>query len=133
MRGTRRAVQTVVVALVAWAAVDNALTGAPSAEALCPMGGFETLWTYATTGRFVPHVHNASLVLAGAVVLLAVAGRGFFCGWLCPMGTIQEMLHTGGQAIVDRVPALRRARRRVRSFVAAHGVRRVDRVLRWGR
>jgi polyferredoxin len=97
------------------------------------MAGFETLWTYATTGRFVPHVHNASLVLAGAVVLLAVVGRGFFCGWICPFGTIQETIHTIARAVADRVPVLRRMRRRVRSFAGTRGMRRVDRVLRWGR
>ncbi|MEO8557300.1 MAG: 4Fe-4S binding protein, partial [Actinomycetota bacterium] len=72
-------------------------------------------------------------VLSAAVLVLAVVGRGFFCGWLCPFGTLQEMVHTAGRTITDRVPALRRLRRKVSVRTSTEGWRRIDRTLRWGR
>jgi Fe-S-cluster-containing hydrogenase component 2 len=133
VRWTRRAIQAVVIALVGWRAVGHVTSGSESAEAWCPLGGFEGAWTMVTTGRTVPHVHTSSLVLAAAVLLLALAGRGFFCGWLCPLGSLQEMVHAGGRWVTDRVPPLRRLRRRMSRGAGIERWRQVDRVLRWGR
>lgn len=133
VRWTRHAVQGAMVAIVGWQAVGHATSGEESAEAWCPLGGFETLWTLLTTGRTVSHVHTSSLVLSVTVLVLAVAGRGFFCGFLCPMGTVQEMVHAAGRAVTDRVPPLRRLRRRVERGASSQRWRRTDRILRWGR
>ncbi len=47
-----------------------------------------------------------SLLLWGYVlVTLFVWGRGTFCGWLCPFGALQELLHALGR--VFRLPQLR--------------------------
>ena len=117
-----------------WQAVGHVTSGGESAEAWCPLGGFETLWTLVTTGRTVPHVHTSSLVLSVAVLVLALAGRGFFCGWLCPLGTIQEMVHAAGRAVTDRVPATTTATSQLDARRAGTGRwRQTDRVLRWGR
>lgn len=130
VRWARRGVQLVIVGLVVNQVVGHVVRGGASAEAWCPFGGFETLWTAVTTGRTVPHTHTSSLVLAGAVVGVALVGRGFFCGWLCPFGALQEWLHAASRAVSDRVPVLRALRLRA----ATNGVwRRVDAVLRWGR
>jgi len=86
-----------------------------------------------TTGRTVAHVPTSSLVLAATVLVLALVGRGFFCGWLCPLGTVQEMVHKAGLAVTDRVPPLRRLRRRLERGAGIERWRRIDRVLRWGR
>ena len=129
VRWTRRALQVTVVAAVAWQVVGHVTRGTASAEAWCPFGGLETLWTVATTGKAVPHTHASSLVLAVAIVLLALVG-GFFCGWLCPFGSLQEWIHVAARVVTDRVPALRRLRRRA---TRSHVLRRADRVLRWGR
>lgn len=133
VRWTRHATQAAVIAVVAWQAVGHVTTGGESAESWCPLGGFETLWTLVTTGRTVPHVHASSLVLSVAVLVLALAGRGFFCGWLCPLGTIQEMVHKAGRAVTDRIPALRRLRRRLGRDRSTGRWHRIDRILRWGR
>ena len=133
VRWTRHAIQGAVIALVGWQAVGHVASGGESAEAWCPLGGFETLWTLLTTGRTVSHVHTSSLVLSVTVLVLAIAGRGFFCGWLCPLGTIQEMVHAAGRAVTDRVPPLRRLRHRLERGAGTEHWRRIDRVLRWGR
>ena len=113
VRWARRGTQAVVVGFVAWQVAGHVRNGAASGEALCPFGGFETLWTYVTTGRMVQHTQPASLVLAVAVIVLALTSRGAFCGWLCPFGAFQEWLHTTAQAVADRVPPLRRVRRAI--------------------
>jgi len=95
----RHAIQAVVIAVVGWQAVGHVTSGGESAEAWCPLGGIEGAWTVWTTGRTVAHVHTSSLVLAGTVLVLALVGRGFFCGWLCPLGTLQEMVHKAGRAV----------------------------------
>ena len=133
VRMTRRATQGAVIAVVGWQAVKHVTSGGESAEAWCPLGGFEGAWTMATTGRTVAHVHTSSLVLAGAVLVLALVGRGFFCGWLCPLGSLQEMVHAAGRAVTDRVPPLRRLRRRLSLSAGTKGWQRIDQVLRWGR
>ncbi len=133
IRWTRHAMQTAVAVFIVhtvWAKATGA-PGAPSGEAFCPFGGFETLFTWVTTGRTVSHVHTANLVLAGAVLLLTLAARGAFCGWLCPLGAIQEAVHGVGDAIANRVPPLRRARRRISAD--ATWLARADHVARHGR
>ena len=133
VRWTRRALQAAVIAVVGWQAVGHVTSGGQSAEAWCPLGGIEGLWTLVTTGRTVAHVHTSSLVLAGAVLVLALVGRGFFCGWLCPLGSVQEMVYAAGRAVTDRVPPLRRLRRRLTLRAGTKRWQSFDRVLRWGR
>lgn len=133
IRWTRHTSQAVVVAFIAYTVWRKAVgaDGAPSGEAFCPFGGFETLFTWVTTGRTVAHTHTANLTLAGILVVLTLALRGSFCGWLCPLGAIQEALHAVGDAVARRIPLLRRARRRI----GADGtwLARIDRVARYGK
>ncbi|HET9656646.1 MAG TPA: 4Fe-4S binding protein [Kineosporiaceae bacterium] len=133
MRWSRRAVQAAGVGLIGWQVVRSFLGQESATEGLCPFSGLETLWTLVTTGRYVRHAHPASVVLAVAVVVLAVTARGFFCGWLCAFGSLQEWVHAAAQALADRVPPLRRLRRALNRPQFARRWRRVDRVLRWGR
>lgn len=65
---------------------------AASVDALCPFGGFETLLTLITSGRFVPRVMASSLVLAFGLLMSIIFFRRGFCGWICPFGTVQELL-----------------------------------------
>lgn len=128
-RLARHLMQAAVVGYIGWLVVGRALSDGSSPESLCPFGGFETLWTWATTGRTVAHTHPANLVLALAITGMALAARGSFCGWLCPLGTIQEALYGVARGVGRLVPPLGRWQRRP----AGAGWRRVDRVLRQGR
>jgi polyferredoxin len=129
----RHAVQAVVVAGIAWIVWSKAVSGpgSASAEAFCPFGGFETAWTWLTTGATVSHVHTANLVLAGVVIVLALIGRGFFCGWLCPLGSLQEAIRGVAHAVTDRAPWMRRTGRTISAQMPWWP--RVDHILRYGR
>lgn len=74
---------------------ESAIGAAASAEAFCPFGGLETLYQYFTSsGTFISHTHLSNLVIAAAVLITALLLRSAFCGWICPLGFIQDMIHS---------------------------------------
>ncbi len=107
----RKIVQWFFFLLIALISVDRALVEngvtisiLPSASlhAVCPFGGVETLYQLVTTGLLVKKVHDASLVLAGIVVVLAILFGPVFCGWVCPLGTVQEWVGKLGKKLFKR-------------------------------
>lgn len=99
----RLLVQVAFIGLAIWLGV-RAWAGAQSFDSSCPYGGVVTLWSYLSTGTFLRETGATNLVVL--VLLLAAAlltGRAF-CGWACPLGTVQEWLAglirrlTGGKA-----------------------------------
>jgi polyferredoxin len=134
VQGFRRAVQVTVALYIAWVVIDRAVVAAAGAtgtspESICPFGGIETIVTFLTAGVFVPHVHSSNLVLAIAVLALAFLARGAFCGWICPLGFLQDLV-AGLSAFVQRhVPAAFRGMRTLRRKAAPLAV--LDRPLRY--
>jgi polyferredoxin len=134
VQGFRRVVQAAVALYIAWVVVDRAVVAAAGAmgtspESICPFGGIETIVTFLTAGVFVPHVHSSNLVLAIAVLALAFLARGAFCGWICPLGFLQDLV-AGFSAFVQRhVPAAFRGMRAFRRRAAPLAV--LDRPLRF--
>lgn len=63
-----------------------------SFDSFCAFGGIETLLPYLTTGHTLKSTNllNFAVLIATLGVAL-VAGRAF-CGWLCGLGAIQDML-----------------------------------------
>lgn len=61
-------------------------------EAYCPMGGLEALGTYFVRGSLPCSMSSLQIImgiaLAGAVVLFC----RLFCGYLCPIGTVQDLM-----------------------------------------
>ena len=124
----RRVVQFFFFALIALIAVNRTLVEAgggidflssASLHAICPFGGVESLYKFATTGDFVQKVHEASFVLMIIVLLTAILFGPVFCGWVCPLGTIQEWVAGIGKKIFKK--------RRYNHFVPV----KIDRVLRY--
>ncbi len=61
-------------------------------DAFCPFGGIETLWLYLTTGQTMATTNLLNFaVLLGVLGVSLLAGRAF-CGWMCPVGTVQDLL-----------------------------------------
>ena len=86
------------------------LTASP--EAFCPFGGLETFYRYITSGgTYVPHTHLSNLVVAAAVLVTALLLRSAFCGWICPLGFIQDLIHSFSAWLQKRFVPLRKTLR----------------------
>lgn len=116
--GTLRYVlQGAFLALIIWVAYTSAVgeaagqsgpSGTASVDAVCPFGGFETLWSWVTTGgSLLSKTHSSNLLLAVGLVLSLVLVGPAFCGWVCPFGTLQEWMWK----LSRRLPFLQRHRR----------------------
>lgn len=70
-----------------------------SLHALCPFGGVVSLYTLFTEGGFVQKIHESSFVILSIVLFLSVLFGPVFCGWLCPLGSIQEWIGNLGKKI----------------------------------
>ncbi|MCC7130277.1 MAG: hypothetical protein B6D39_12065 [Anaerolineae bacterium UTCFX2] len=63
-----------------------------SFDAFCPFGAIETMWRYITTGHTLKTTNLLNFaVFSGVLAVTLVAGRAF-CGWMCPLGAVQEGL-----------------------------------------
>jgi len=63
-----------------------------SFDAFCPFGAIETMWRYITTGHTLKTTNLLNFAIFGGVLAVTlVAGRAF-CGWMCPLGAVQEGL-----------------------------------------
>jgi polyferredoxin len=96
----RRLVQLGFAGFITYVTIIHVLAGesagniSVSPEAYCPFGGLETLYKYLTAGgSFVSHTHLSNLVVAIAVLVTALLLRSAFCGWICPLGFIQDLIH----------------------------------------
>jgi len=125
----RKIVQWFFFLLIALIAVNHTLVqsgagisflSSASLHAVCPFGGVETLYTFAASGLLVKKIHDSSLVLAGVVLLLSIFFGPVFCGWVCPLGTVQEWVGKLGKRVFKR---------RYNHFVPSQ----LDNVLRYAR
>jgi len=64
--------------------------GSASVHAICPFGGIETLYQYLSSGVFIPKVFESAFILMVIAFVLAIFFGPVICGWVCPLGTIQE-------------------------------------------
>jgi len=123
----RRTVQIVFFLLVAMIAVNHSLEesgrslpvlSTASLHALCPFGGVVSIYQFASGGTFVRKIHESAFILMIIGFASAVLLGPAFCGWVCPLGSLQEWIGLLGRRI---------AKRRFNRMVP----RRLDRVLRF--
>lgn len=121
-RWIRTAVQIAVAVLVtAGVAVhildeSGALPAISNLHAICPFGGVETSLRLITEGRFVSKTYPSNLWMLLAATAATVVVGALFCGWLCPLGSVQDWIGKLGRRIFGR---------RYNTFVP----QRLDRVL----
>lgn len=108
---TRRIVQLFFFGLIALIAVNHSLVesgrGLPllsgaSLHSVCPFGGVVSIYQFFAVGTFTQKIHQSSFVLMILVFGLAVLFGPLFCGWVCPMGTVQEWVGKLGRRLFKR-------------------------------
>ncbi len=123
----RKVVQWGFFALMALIAVNHTLVesgnsipflSSASLHAVCPFGGVVSIYQFLTVGTFVQKIHEASFALMAIVFVLSILFGPVFCGWVCPLGTIQEFVSGFGRKYL---------RRRFNHFVPE----KLDKVLRY--
>jgi len=74
--------------------------GTASIDAICPFGALETLYAYLSSGSLIGRIHPSNLVMGLGLALATLVGGAFFCGWICPFGTLQEWAGTFGRRML---------------------------------
>jgi polyferredoxin len=108
----RPAIQVFFFVLIALIAYNNTLVeggekgisflSSASVHTLCPFGGVASIYQYLTTGRLVKKVHESALVLMYISFALAILFGPVLCGWICPLGSIQEWFSKIGKKIFKK-------------------------------
>jgi len=74
---------------------------APLVEGFLPIGSLMTLKLWLTTGIF-DTIHPAGIVIFAAALLMSALVKKSFCGWICPVGALSELLYKIGARIFGR-------------------------------
>lgn len=107
----RRVIQAFFFVFIALVAVNHQLSesgagisflASASLHSLCPFGGVVSIYQVATIGTFVQKIHKSSFILMILGFLLVLLVGPAFCGWVCPLGTIQEWVSKIGKKIFKR-------------------------------
>lgn len=61
-------------------------------EALCPMGGLEALTTYFANGSLPCSMSSLQIMMGIALVAAVVLFSKLFCGLICPIGSVEDLL-----------------------------------------
>lgn len=92
----RLIVQLFFLGIVTFAAVRHQMLGGgpkgvPPIDGICPFGGLEAIYKFLTSGQFIEKLDWSDFALLGGVVTLAIFLGRYFCGWICALGTMQEL------------------------------------------
>jgi polyferredoxin len=115
VRRLRLAVQWFVFALTAWGGLDlyrfalqieagHVPTFAKplSPEGFLPIGSLMSFKLWVTSG-VIDTAHPAGLFILAAALALSLLLKKSFCGWICPVGTLSELLGMPGRRIAGRL------------------------------
>ena len=100
----RYGVQALVAIYVLAIVIANTVgeSWAANLHTICPFGGVANLYTYLSDGGYVAKLHSAVFVMLLALVIGLVLTGKSFCGWLCPLGSVQQALGWIGQRLWPR-------------------------------
>lgn len=75
------------------------LIASASLHSICPFGGVVSIYSVFTEGVFIQKIHESSFVMLGIVIFLGILFGPIFCGWVCPLGSVQELIGSLGRKI----------------------------------
>ena len=106
---SRTVSQVFFFGLIALIAVNHAmdwtvipLLSNTSLHAVCPFGGVVSLYQFATVGTFTQKIHESSFILMILVFILSFLFGSVFCGWVCPLGSVQEWVGKLGKRLFKK-------------------------------
>lgn len=70
---------------------------------ICPFGGVVTAYTFVTTGNYIQKIHQSDFVMIFALLIALILTGATFCGWICPMGSVQEWLGKLGKKLFPKI------------------------------
>jgi len=73
----------------------------PSVDAFLPIGGLMAFKYFILTGIIEP-VHPAGFVLFAAILGVSLVMKKGFCGWICPVGTLSQLVWMAGEKAFGR-------------------------------
>jgi polyferredoxin len=117
----RRTTQMVFLALNAWIAIEflmwvrffesqgqaRYIARPAGVDGWLPIAGLMNLKYFMTTHHF-PEFHPAAMVLVAIFLLSSLLLKKAFCSWLCPVGTLSEVLWKLGRKLFRRNMAVPR-------------------------
>jgi ferredoxin len=71
-------------------------------HAICPFGAVETAGRLVMDGSFIPKIHESNLWVFAGVMAVTLLFGAVFCGWLCPLGSVQEWIGAIGKKIFKK-------------------------------
>lgn len=73
-----------------------------SLHAVCPFGAVETFYSLVFLGTYIPKIHQSTVVLFSIILLTSILFGPLFCGYICPLGSIQEWFGKIGKKIFKK-------------------------------
>ncbi len=73
-----------------------------STHSVCPFGGVVSIYKFLTEGSYVQRIHDSSFVLMFLVLIFTLLFGAVFCGWVCPLGSVQEWIGKIGRKLFGK-------------------------------